>query len=230
MMSTEDHASLAPVHRDPGARAFDTGNTRGCPSPSERIELGGWLLDASMPSGTMDLVTLEGFLTALVIGPAASLSEDWLPAVWGSRGPRRRPPFCLRTPSAYARFRALVMRYHGDIARQFHEFPESFQPSFYSAQFGRRTTMVVDPWCIGFVARINLSARAWRPLRRECPALLHPILLYGTRAGWEERHRASDPAAYHAENWPQIAPAVHGIHRYWCVRNRSGTHGVPALS
>lgn len=220
-----------PLRRTLSCRRSDypaciTGNAAPPQSAPVRAELGHLLRDAKMPSGTMDLVTLEGFLTALVIGPATSTTENWLPAVW-VRAPRRRTPVCLRAPGAYARFRELVLQYHAEIARQFKDSPESFQPTFCAARFGGIAATIVDPWCIGFVARMDMKPRSWRPLQRECPDLLRPILLYGTHAGWEERHRVNDPAAFHAEWWPQIAPAVHGIHRYWCARNHSSGNRTP---
>lgn len=190
-------------------------------NPAQRAELDRWLRDAKMPPGTMDLMMLEGFLTAIVVGPATCAAEDWLPRVWGARRPVRRAPACLQEPTAYARFRELVSQYHAEIAERFDTGPESFQPIFCSARFNGVEAIIVDPWCIGFVARLNMQLRRWRPLQRECPDLLRPLLLYGTHPGWEERHKVRDPTAFHAEWWPQIAPAVHGIHRYWLGRNSS---------
>ena len=212
---------LAGLQRsNPGDVTCGMGTVPTLVSVPERAELGCWLHDARMPAGTMDLVTLEGFLTAVVIGPATPVSKDWLRAVW-ARGTRGRRPDCLRSPADYARFRELVLQYHCEISRQFRDFPESFQPTFYTAWSGGIAATIVAPWCIGFVARMDMQDRAWRPLRSECPALLRPILLYGTRTGWEERHRVRDTQGFHAEWWPQIAPAVHGIHRYWYARGRA---------
>lgn len=215
--SSRSPVDAAPAAGDAGA----TDHLHSASNPAQRAELDRWLRDAKMPSGTMDLMTLEGFLTAIVVGPTTCATEDWLPRVWGARRPDRRAPACLQEPVAYARFRELVLRYHAEIAEQFDTAPESFQPTFCSARFDGVETIIVDPWCIGFVARMNMQLRRWRPLQRECPDLLRPLLLYGTHPGWEERHKVRDPAAFHAEWRPQIAPAVHGIHRYWLGRNSS---------
>ncbi len=195
----------------------------GAASPSPRVQLDHWLNDARMPSDSMDRMTLEGFLTAIVVGPATGSREDWLPRVWGARRRARRAPACLQEPAACARFRALVLQYLAEIAEQFDQAPETFQPTFCAARFGGVEATIADPWCIGFVARMNMQSSHWRPLRLECPDLLRPLLLYGTRPGWEERHSVPDPAAFHAEWWPQIAPAVHGIHRYWLARNHASS-------
>jgi len=215
----------APLLATPGTAAVAAGRAeaadrrRAASYSVGHADLEHWLRDSRMPSNAMDLVTLEGFLTAIIVGPATGATENWLPCVWGGR----RAPICLRAPASYAQFRWLVLQFHSEIAEQFSDAPESFQPTFCAARFGGVETTIVDPWCIGFVARIEMNPRIWQPLQRDCPDLLRPILIYGTQPGWEERHAAHDPAAFHAEWWPQIAPAVHGIHRYWCARKRSSS-------
>ena len=58
------------------------------PLTDEEFEdLDQWLL--RFRAGPLDVVTLEGFLTALIIGPHTILSSVWTAKVWGSK----RPPF-----------------------------------------------------------------------------------------------------------------------------------------
>jgi yecA family protein len=49
-------------------------------------ELADWLMRRR--SGITDVVELEGFLTALVIGPNTVSPTLWLPKVWGGRTPK----------------------------------------------------------------------------------------------------------------------------------------------
>ena len=206
---------------DAAGAARPAGGTHGQPVVSttpDRVELDHHLRDMRMPSGTMDLSTLEGFLVALIVGPGTPPTEDWLPKVWGGRR-RRRASARVRFPRGYARFLELVLQYHAELAGQLANSPESFQPMFSEAQFGGVPATIVDPWCSGFVAGMTLNARAWRCLQKECPDLLRPILRYGTRDGWELRHQEPDPAASHAEWWPQFGCAVHGIYRYWRAKS-----------
>jgi yecA family protein len=51
-------------------------------------ELADWLEHRRI--GITDIVELEGFLTALVIGPNAVSPIVWLPKVWGGRKPKLR--------------------------------------------------------------------------------------------------------------------------------------------
>ena len=48
----------------------------------ELDDLESFLSSESCPPGTMDISTLDGFLTALVIGPEAIMPSEWLPFVW----------------------------------------------------------------------------------------------------------------------------------------------------
>ena len=55
---------------------------------AEVEELGDLLLSDDMPQNRMVLEALQGFLTALAIGPAEVLPGEWMPVIWGNRGKR----------------------------------------------------------------------------------------------------------------------------------------------
>jgi uncharacterized protein len=52
-------------------------------SDAEIGELDAFLMSEATPDECMDLVTLDGFLTALVVGPRLLAPSVWLPVVWG---------------------------------------------------------------------------------------------------------------------------------------------------
>jgi yecA family protein len=54
------------------------------------------LASRQMPATTMSLEMLDGFFTALVIGPELMLPSQYLPAVWGTATVRGR---CGTAPS-----------------------------------------------------------------------------------------------------------------------------------
>jgi len=155
-----------------------------------------------------DIVTLEGFLTPIVIGPNTLSPMLWLPRIWGGRTPK------FRDVDELNQFTGLVMGFYNNLVAWFDEDPAGFEPTFYEHRVEGRTIMIVDEWCDGFIRGMRLDARAWKPLQRERPELLKPIQLFGTRGGWEELKRAGE-AAMHAEWSVRIAPAVRGIHEYW---------------
>lgn len=174
--------------------------------------LDAWLQRRSV--GMFDIVTLEGFLSAIVIGPNTISPALWLPKVWGGRAPKFRDLDELNS------FTALVMAYHNDIALQFETDPAQFAPTFYQSKVGRRTILIVDEWCEGFMKGVRLDAKAWKPLERERPELLKPMRLFGTRAGWRELE-ADGEVAMHTQWSVKVAPAVRSIYSYWLPFRRS---------
>lgn len=69
--------------------------------------LDAWLQRRSV--GFYDVVTLEGFLTAIVIGPNTLMPTVWMPKVWGGRAPK------FRDLSEVNRFVRRVMAFRSDI-------------------------------------------------------------------------------------------------------------------
>ncbi len=60
---------------------------------SELEELQDFLLSDTVPEGAMLLDSLDGFFTALVIGPVTVLPGRWLPLVWDMSGGGAEPKF-----------------------------------------------------------------------------------------------------------------------------------------
>lgn len=162
-------------------------------------------------TGIFDIVTLEGLLTAVAIGPNTLSPMTWLPKVWGGKQPR------VKDVDELDCFVGLVMAYYNDIVGQFEVDPGCFEPTFYEDEAGPSKVIVVDEWCEGFVKGMRLDRPGWAPLKRECPDLVKPMELFGTRAGWRELEAAGE-AAMHATWSVRIAPAVRAIHEYWLAR------------
>jgi uncharacterized protein len=169
-------------------------------------ELAAWLIRRR--TGITDVVELEGFLTALVIGPNTVSPALWLPKVWGGRTPK------FKDLAEMNRFVALVMGLYNDIALTFDQAPQTFRPTFYESRVERRRVVIVDEWCFGFLKGMRLDARGWKPLKRERPELLKPIELFGSPAGWKECEAGGDEKM-HGRWSPKVTPAVRAIHAYW---------------
>ncbi len=177
-------------------------------------ELSAWLLRRS--TGITDIVELEGFLAAMVIGPNTVSPNLWLPKVWRGKAPK------FKDLAEMNHFIALVMGLHNDLALIFDQAPEQFLPTFYESKVEGRRVQIVDEWCVGFLKGIRLDAAGWKPLKRERPELLKPIELFGSKAGWRELKAGGDEKMH--RRWaPKIAPAVRSIHAYW-VPHRIAQH------
>ena len=114
-------------------------------------------------SGILDVVTLEGFLTAILIGPNTISPMLWLPKVWGKGKPQ------FKDLEELNHFTALVIGLYNEIAVCFEQDPESFEPSFYERRFDDQTVVVVDEWCEGFIKGMRVDTEGWKPLQRERP-------------------------------------------------------------
>ena len=147
-------------------------------------QLAAWLQKRS--AGMLDIVTLEGFLTAIVIGPHMISPNLWLPKVWG----KGKTPF--KDIDEVNRFVGLVMGLYNEIASCFEQNPAAFEPSFYERSFDDKTVIIVDEWCEGFIKGMRMDAKGWEPLKRERPDLVKPMELFGTRAGGGNSGKAAN--------------------------------------
>lgn len=119
--------------------------------------------------GVMTLDGLDGFLTALAVGPgqlARRATADWLPVVWGGGpGSGTEAPF----PSNQKRKRTvvLVLRHLRSVIAQLERDPALWEPVFSVAALpgddGRELADAAD-WCRGFLAATDLDPAMWAPL------------------------------------------------------------------
>jgi len=169
--------------------------------------LSDWLM--CRRKGIYDIVELEGFLTAIIIGPNTLSPIAWLPKVWGGKHPTG-----FKDLDELNRFIALVMGFYNSIVAIFETAPGEFEPTFYQSQGKSRKVIIVDEWCAGFIKGMRMDSTAWKFLKRQRPDLLKPVELFGTRRGWYECEAAGE-VKMHAVWSPRVAPAVRGIHAYW---------------
>jgi uncharacterized protein len=158
--------------------------------------------------GISDIVELEGFLTAIVIGPNTLSPLAWLPKVWGGKQPSG-----FKDLDELNRFVALVMGFYNSIVADFDATPSKFAPTFYETKEKGKRVIIVDEWCVGFMKGMRMDATGWTPLKRERPDLLRPIKLFGTRGGWHECE-AGGEVKMHATWSPRIVHAVRDIHAF----------------
>jgi uncharacterized protein len=140
-------------------------------TPLSEAELAG--LEAQLQTlpvdGAMTLDGLDGYLTALLVGPpllAALKTGDWLPAVWGGDPePGSSQPF----PSNQKKKRTtvLVLRHLRSIAATLAADARGWEPVFSVADApGEAGGELADAgdWCLGFLAATDLAPAAWAPL------------------------------------------------------------------
>lgn len=103
------------------------------------------ILRSGSPSGcAMDVAALEGFLTALAIGPETVHPSQWLPWVWDFEGGEKEASFENEAQAARAMDLILGMATH--VTDTLRYSPDAFRPVFY-----RHPDCGAPEWCEGFL-------------------------------------------------------------------------------
>lgn len=182
---------------------------------AEFDELDEFLMSDSLPEETMDIAMLDGFLTALAIGPNLIEPSRWLPEIWG--GGKAGDEVAWESSEQAARIMGMILRHWNFLLAQFQAEPEAYEPVLYASEEGGKEISIIDEWCIGFVRGMNLDGEAWQPMMddEEAEEFLWPIMLYGTETGWEEMEQNPALAAKHADFADALPDCVLAIHDYW---------------
>ena len=138
---------------------------------------------AELPQdGAMTLDGMDGYLTALLVGPPALLANgptaDWLPLVWGGDGlggTEDAVPFTSKRQRKATV--VLVLRHLRHLNEQITKTPEAWEPIFSMAEQGANEWADARHWCTGFLQAVDLDVDAWGAIWAD-PALA-PLLLLG---------------------------------------------------
>lgn len=181
---------------------------------AEFDELDQFLISDNVPGGCMDISMLDGFLTALLIGPNTLLPSRWLPHVWGETGDT---PMNFENEAQAQRILGLIMRLYNDRARDLAEGVDLYDPAIYTREDEGKSIAIIDEWCTGFMRGVMLDAEAWDPLfqSEEDAALLTPMILYGTESGMQQLEENPSLKARHQHIADAIGVCVIGIRDHW---------------
>ncbi len=173
-------------------------------SQSELAALENFLASANLQETSMDVPMLEGYLTAIVIGPHMVTPGEWLPRVWDRYDASVTPAFV--DAGQAARITTLLMRFMNGIADTFLNDPGAFQPIFW-----QREQRGAPEWCEGFLAGTAFCDAEWAALWEEEPTLFAPLMRLATDEG-----RAMIREAGETEVWMKLVqPMLVAIHEIW---------------
>jgi uncharacterized protein len=181
----------------------------------ELHELDEFLADPALEDASMDVSTLEGFLTALTIGPDTVMPSQWLPWVYDMVEGKAEPEFEALEQTQH--ILNLIMRHYNTVVRAFMDDPESFEPIYWrGAQWG------AAEWCEGFLLGTRFSREAWGSLIVGQPRLFTPFFRLGTDEGIDLIKKERD-----GERWMNaVTPALAEIHAYWKARRTARPAGL----
>ena len=133
-----------------------------------------WLDELETPPKIDDISMLDGYLTAIIIGPCSIPPEEWLVDLLGERG-----RISTATGKTLAAIKAIASRFNV-ISQGLAVAPERHTPIFRKTDDG---TVLAQPWCLGFLSGMRLRKPQCQPLRnlsRIEHGLLLPIFLHCT--------------------------------------------------
>jgi uncharacterized protein len=184
-------------------------------SEDELNELDDFLADESIEETSMDASTLEGFLTAISIGPRTVMPSEWLPWVWDMQNGEAEAEFVSAKQAN--RIMSLIMRQYNAVVQTFMDDPASFEPVFwFGEQWG------AAEWCEGFLLGFQFRDEAWSLLAVGQPTWFTPFLRLGTDDGIEITTKAGD-----AEKWMnEIELSLVKMHAFWKDRRASQPGGL----
>lgn len=150
---------------------------------AEMDELDQLLLSAASDESVMDMESLDGYLTALLLTPTLPDADVWVPGLWNSDDPDSSP---FASGKQTKRVVQLALRHLASIDRQLKEGPDTLEPLFGIAEIpgsDDASDVVVDAelWCIGFLHAAALTPDHWNAMfdDPELADQLAPIILLG---------------------------------------------------
>jgi uncharacterized protein len=124
-------------------------------APMSLQELDEFLTSDGAPDRSMALSNLDGFLTAVAIGPDRIKPSEWLPRIWGDETPE-----FLSEEEANRVISTILGRYN-QIITQLRDDPDRYQPLIRQNEHGQ---VIARDWVAGFMDGVALRFHGWQAL------------------------------------------------------------------
>lgn len=200
-----------------------------CPlKAAELDELDRFLVSDATSDETLTLAGLDGYLTALVIGPATVVPSRWLPGVWGG-SEDAAPEFDSMAQAE--RIMTMLLRHMNGIVGEFETDPTAFEPIFEIVESGGREYVCGEVWAIGFMQGVALVRADWQPLYdyADMADVLRPLHLLGSDEVTKEEQKLVETPAQREVLTRQIPQALAAIHAFW-LPYRAMAHAESTLT
>jgi uncharacterized protein len=196
----------------------------------ELIELDQFLMSDATSDETMLLDSLDGYLTAIVIGPTTLPTSRWYPGIWGS-GKDDAPVF--DSPDEAMRIMTLIMRHYNSIVASLQYDPDTHEPLFDYFQIEGVDREYVDGemWAYGFMEGIALCQKDWKALLDDPQGKewMHPIRLLGDDDLSDEELSLLETPEQREALALQIPESLANIYRFW-LPHRQAIHELQLAS
>jgi len=200
-------------------------------SDKEMDELDSFLMSDATTNEVMMLDCLDGFLTAIVSGPAMPEPGVWIPRVWG---PTAEDAPTFDSDAQAERITDLMMRHLNAIGWSLHQDPESFEPVFDMQVYegDEREYMDGEMWAHGYMTGIDMQRDIWKALfeSKQGPVALRPIYLLGAPEVTEAEEELVKTPAQREEFSKQIPASVGYIYKFWAPQRRAADSASGKIS
>jgi uncharacterized protein len=190
-------------------------------SEDELDWLGEFLVSPQAPALTMNLETLDGFFTGLVIGPEEIGPAEFLPLIWGGAG--EGPQFDSLEQGKFVT--GLLVRHRSAMVKRFEAgcLPEP-------VLLDRAPEEEACDWVAGFVRAMILRVDSWAPVVRDRnagPVFMSILALIG----YEYDADFKEPTPEQRKGVIDLLPlALMSIYLFWCDHAGRSVLSEPARS
>lgn len=191
-------------------------------SDEELLELDQFLMSEATSDETMLLDALDGYLTAVVIGPATLPTSRWYPGIWGS-GKDNGPVF--DSTDEALRIMNLIMRHYNSIVGSLQYDPDAHEPlfDFFRIEGDEREYVDGEMWAYGFMEGIALCRKDWQALFDDPKgqAWMNPIRLLGDDDLPDDELSLAETPEQREELALQIPDSLANIYRFWLPHRKA---------
>jgi uncharacterized protein len=185
-------------------------------SDEEFDELDDFLLSDATSDETMMIDALDGYLTAIAIGPTSIPMSQWMSGIWGD-GEEDAPHFATLEQAKH--IMELILRHYNGIIWSLEDDPDGFEPVFNTMTYPDDPHEYLDGemWAYGFMRGIGLSREDWQPLfeDKKGQGWLRPLILLGADEVTPEEDALVRWPNQREEIAKQIPQSIAAIYRYW---------------
>lgn len=150
-------------------------------SQDELTDLETFLASDQTPEDCMSsLEMIDGYMTAIVIGPEIISQSTWIPYLLN---PEKQRNDIFVSDTQAEQITSLMERHASAIASQFESDPEEFLPLYemFSYATEEERELAIEEWSLGFILGMELSHEAWQPMfaEEESAMLAGPVFVLG---------------------------------------------------
>ena len=185
-------------------------------SEKEMEELDSFLMSDATSDETMSLDTLDGYLTAIVVGPTTLDFSQWFSSIWG---PKKEDTPNFKSIAEAQRIIDLIIRQMTRIISDLENYPDDILPIFNTVVYPDTTYEYTDGemWAYGFMCGINLCRKNWQPLFDDpnSAKVLRPIHLLGSDDVTSKERALIRTPEQREKLALKIPNSVAWIYRFW---------------